>query len=365
MKRYWSMVSLSADSADLEEHLFAHAAGGFAAARLLVGEDGVRDVRGGQQADERLGDGLRPGVVAARAAHEEEVVDRFGFDPGGEFVAVLQDGHHRHVDPGVGCPGEAVLLLELPGVAAHAHRFQGLGRRAGEATLVGQVAPQLEDLVQLVERRRAHLDARAAGDAAPDLVLADQVVQAGAGRVGVGVVTQGAAHRLLGRQHQAHRAQRAAGGVGRAGVLAAAAARAGVQVLQVGPGEVGHGARADRLHFLDVGDEGHLPLGPPVAESDVGGGSERVQELGAAHQRDRPDDQDHVQHPVPLVKRLPGVGAGEDRQHLADPPAHEAHLLEAGEPRCRQPRPLEQEPGHDDHHEDHEGVVVVPSVGEA
>ncbi len=143
-------------------------------------------------------------------------------------------------------PGGAVELRLAPGVRGPLdvaqHRL-GLGRKARLDH--HEVAAQVDDVVDVLDRDRAGLDAGAAGHAVPDHLVAHR---AGHERAERAAGERGASlgEELVADAHDEElRRERLAGRVGGAGVLAAAAlgARDGVEHLL--PGQVGDGARPE------------------------------------------------------------------------------------------------------------------------
>ena len=131
------------------------------------------------------------------------------------------------------------LLLHLAvGIAAAFQRLERLLQGLRHVAVVDHAAPQVHDLVDVLDQQRAFLLAGAAGGAGPDFVFrvnaADQRLAVGGGaehRVMLEAVIPGFDGDEPGRERPAH-------GVGRALVRAPAAVGAGVEIQHVLPGEV-------------------------------------------------------------------------------------------------------------------------------
>jgi len=144
----------------LEEVLVARLAYGLPAAHLLLAEDAEADVRLLQDLRRRLGDLLQPGVVAAVAAGEVEVLHPLleGLDaepvgPGRAGLPVLVEGVALTGEPG----GHGAVGLDGAGEDAVARRHPADGNH----------------VVDLPDVTGAALGALAAGGAAPDLLFLD------------------------------------------------------------------------------------------------------------------------------------------------------------------------------------------------
>ncbi len=140
----------------LEDVLVAHSAGRVAGARLARAEDGEVDAGGLQQLRRRLGGGTRPLVEGRCAADPVQVLRR--------RVARLEHAHAQRLRP------RGALRLRLaPRIRGPLDVAQHRLRLGREARLDhDEVAAQVDDVVDVLDRHRARLDARAAGDAVPD-----------------------------------------------------------------------------------------------------------------------------------------------------------------------------------------------------
>ena len=216
----------------LEDVLVAHPPGGIAGARLARAEDGEVDPGRLHQLRGRLG--RRPGALVERRRAADPVEHL------GRRIARLEHAHAEPLRPrgpvGLGLAPRVGRALDVA-----QHRL-GLGREPGLDH--HQMPAQVDDVVDVLDRHRALLHARAAGDAVPHHVVADR---AGDERRRLGLPaggTGGGSGRPLGEEvvAQAHDQELGrevlAGRPRRAGILAAAALRARVRIDDLLPGHV-------------------------------------------------------------------------------------------------------------------------------
>ena len=241
---------------------------------------------------------------------------------------------------GAGSPGSRILTPELrrpvgalglrlaPGVRraldVAEHR---LGLRREARLDHHQVTAQVDDVVDVLDRHRARLHARAAGDAVPYRLLGHGAGDQRRLLLGEHVVAQAHDHEL-GRQ-------RLVGAPGRARVLAAAALRARVGVEHLLPGQVGGRARAEPElllgHRLVVEPQRLQPAaraGAPEPHVDRRGRD--VQVLGAGQVGQEREDRQHVrpdEHPLEDSGCL--IVAEQVRQRLGDRGPRRRPLVEA------------------------------------
>ena len=160
----------------LERVLVPHPPGRVAGARLARAEHREVDAGGLQQLGRRLRRRPRALVEGGGATDPVEHL--------GRLVAGLQ---HAHVEPfrPVG-PLRLRLAPRILGALDVAQHRLAVGREA--ALDHDEVTAEIDDVVDVLDRDRALLDARAAGDAVPDDVVADRVrherARLEAGRVG-------------------------------------------------------------------------------------------------------------------------------------------------------------------------------------
>ena len=250
---------------DLPDVVVAHPPSRVAGARLLLAEDREPDPGAVETGREGPGDAPVALVEGGRAADPVEDLDLVQLAGGGE----LGDGRDLEREPlrPVG-PGRLRLA---PRVAGPLHVREGSGQLGREArVLEDQVAPQPDDLVDVLDDHRAGLDAGTAGHAVPDRVVRDRGVhdrRRQAGRVGSGVVevvgvaddrrvrdevdpVLGVHGHLPDAHDERLGVEWLAGRIGRAGVLAAAALGAGEPVEEVLPAEVLERPHAERRRLV-------------------------------------------------------------------------------------------------------------------
>ena len=153
---------------DLEHVVVAHAARRVARARLLLPEHREPDARGMQAGRDGAGHLLVARVEGRRAA-----------DPV-EDLELVQPAVGGHRGDGLDLELERLRPVEPrrgglpPRVALVLHRAERPGQLLREPrVLEDEVAPQPDDLVDVLDEDRAGLDARAAGHAVPDRVVGD------------------------------------------------------------------------------------------------------------------------------------------------------------------------------------------------
>src|SRR5437867_10409983 len=160
-----------------------------------------------------------------------------------------------------------------PGIAGALdvrHRALRLGRR--RAFHEREVAPHIDDLVDVLDRHRTRLDACRAGRAGPELFRLRLGEMRGRGdlALGLGEELGAVAQQLVADvENDALRIERLAGRERGAVVRAAAAFRAGVAIEQLLPAQVPERGRAEGLLVLDVLDERQLAARGLLAEEDV------------------------------------------------------------------------------------------------
>ena len=327
--------------AHLVEVLVAELSERLAAALLLLAEDADPDPRSVadlHEAPRHLLVSLVEGGVAT-----DEVED----------VHLRPLAHQAHLKPLGPVPPAGVGKTE--GVAVHLDVVDGdhdlLARKL--PLHEHQVTAHIDDLVDVLDLCRTDLLAGAAGGAGPEHVLADRLDQVRAR------VAEGDLAYLLDDLHGRERLTRVPG---RAAVLAALAARAGVGVVDVLPGEIGDLVDPELLHpLLFQVDGGDRTLFPQVGEQVVGRRGEQVAELAPRDGDDETHDQEEVDPPPPLVQ-LPERGVVEPREL----PRHQgADRREPGEPRVLDqlrggdPRPLDEKAGAEDGGQKHMHQVIV------
>src|SRR5581483_5076735 len=219
----------------LEHILVPHAPGRIAGAGLALAEDREVDARLLQQLDGGLRGGARTLVESGRAP-----------DPVEDLGRRLAFGDDAHTEPFR--PRGAIALRLAPRVADTLDVAQHRLRLLREARLHHhEVAAQVDDVVDVLDRDRALVHARAAGHAVPDHLLGDAVAG------DLGEVAAGEQVRALGEQLIAHahdhelRREQLPRRVRRADVLATAALGAREGVHHLLPREIANraGAEAD------------------------------------------------------------------------------------------------------------------------
>ena len=247
----------------LEHVVIAHAPCRVAGARLLLAEDRERDAGRVEARRERPRDLPVALVERRRAADPVQDLELVQSLVGRE-LGDGRDGERQALRP-VG-PGRRRLAPRVRDALHVPERDVELRREA--RVLEDEVPAQPDDLVDVLDEHRAGLDARAAGDAVPDGVVRDRVVDdRGEHRLLVDRVGQAERGRrgrvrdereaVLGLDRHvpdAHdevlRVERLARVPGRAGLLAAAALGAREAVEQVVPAEVGERPQPERRVFL-------------------------------------------------------------------------------------------------------------------
>ena len=215
----------------LEGVLVAHPPGRVAGARLARPEDREVDARRLQQLRRRR---------ARSCGHARRTTRRSR--PSREPRAPASPGcEHAHVEA-LG-PVRPLRLRLAPRVLRSARRRAASSRLGREAALDhDEVAAEVDDVVDVLDRDRALVDARAAGDAVPDDVVADRVrdERRSASKPSVAEQLRPLGEQLVAQAHdQELRRQLLARRVGRADVLAAAALGAGHRVDHLLPRHVG------------------------------------------------------------------------------------------------------------------------------
>ncbi len=136
------------------EVFVAGAAGGVSGAALAFAEDGEVDFGVVEELDEGAGGFLRDGIVAGGAAYPVEDVG------GGVFVGGF--------DVEAVGPGEALLVVDAPGVLGALHAAEGGLELAGELAFDHDlVAADVDDVEHLLVLGGADFDAGSAGGAGP------------------------------------------------------------------------------------------------------------------------------------------------------------------------------------------------------
>ena len=290
----------------LEDVLVADPARRVTGAALAGAEDREIHIRG----LEHLGRGLR-GLACP-------LVERRGTaDP----VEVLGSGvtGFEDLDPQVGRPVGALGLRLAPwvrGALDVAEHRLGLGR---EARLDHhQVPAQVDDVVDVLDRDRAGLDARAARHAIPHALGRHRV------RHERCVVVLLGEHRISEPHDHELRGEDLAGGVRGAGVLAAAALGARERVEHLLPGEVGCFSCAEAEVLLgDVGvvelERLEAPAGASAPEPHVDRRHEDVQVLGAGEVGQEAQDRQDVDPDERALEDLRRLVVGEQmRERVRD-----------------------------------------------
>ena len=215
-------------------------------------------------------------------------------------------------------------------------------------------------MVDVLDRDRTGLHARATGDAVPHRVLGHRVRHQGVTLAREQVVTQAHDHQL--------RRERFARRECRAGILAASALGARERVEHLLPGEIrgGAGAEPDVIVALPLGRLELQRLKPAAGarahEPDVRGGGEDVQVLGAGQVGQECQDREHVhphEHPLQHPRGLP---AGEQvRERVGNRRGRGGPLVQMQRDPGRVPQ---QQRDHDrrDQAEDQVGLAQVAAV---
>ena len=270
----------------LEDVLVPHPARRVSGARLARAEDRDVDPGGEQQLHRRLGGEPGPFVERRGAADPVENLRR--------AASGREDAHAEALGP----RGALVLWL-APRIAAALdvaqHRL-GLGR---EARLDHDEVPsQVDDVVDMLDRDRALLDACAAGHAVPDDLVRDRIrderrrveraVSQHLRTFGEDVVAE--------IHDQELRRELLAGRVRRADVLAAPALGARHRVEDPLPGDVRDRARAEAdllVRRVEV-QRLEMPTGARAPEEDVRAGGRDVQVLRVGQVDEEREDDQHV-----------------------------------------------------------------------
>ena len=280
----------------LEDVLVAHPPRGVAGARLARAEDRDVEPGGEQQLHRRLGGPACPLVERGGAADPVEDL--------GRRVSRLE-----YADAEPFRPGRAFALRLAPRVRAPLdvaeHRL-GLGR---EARLDHDEVPaQVDDVVDVLDRDRALVDAGAARHAVPHDVVRDGVRDERRGvEAGVAEHLRALGEDVVAEIHdQELRRQLLPGRVRGADVLAAAALGAGHRVEDPLPGEVASGARAEAELVVRAVEAQRLEAARATAfaEEHVRTGSRDVQMLGVGEIDEEREDQQHVRPDEDALEHL-------------------------------------------------------------
>ena len=297
--------------------------------------------------DRRL---ARPLVERRRATDPVEDV--------GRRIAGLEHAHAELVGPrGALDLRLAPRVRRLLDVAQHR---LGLGREARVDH--HELTAEVDDVVDVLDRDRAHLDARAAGDAVPDHLLGHAV--AGDRRQALPARER---ERPLGEDLVAHahdqelRREQLPGRVRRAHVLAAAALGAREAVDDLLPRQVGDGADAEA--DLVVGHVEAQRLEPPAAprprEEHVHRGRRDVQVLRVRQVGEEAEDEREVRPDEDALEHARRRAAAEEvRERVRERRPAGRPLVQPG----RDPRPVPaRERDHDarDQREDQVGLAAV------
>ena len=276
--------------------LVANASGWVAVAGLLRAEDGKVDARLLQQPDEGPGD--RPvRVVVGRGAADEIQILR---------IRLLVDPFHAKAARPVG----TLRARHAVGVALALDAPQcPLGLLGEFALFKHQAATHIDDLGHVLDQHRAFLLAGPAGHARPDFVLLDRLANKFLSllrcpallrrRVADGL------EKIFASIDDDHLGiERLAGEKGGALLLAAATFGARVQVEQVLPRPLGHGADPVVFGVLQIDwRQRGAGFGGQLAEEDVRDGDDDVQVLRARNVDEEGEHRQDV-HPVEdLVRR--------------------------------------------------------------
>ena len=273
---------------DLVEILVAQPAGGIAAALLLHAQHRELHARGPQDLHERGRDLLVAFVERARAADVETIL--------GVRVHPLAVDRHFH---GRG-PLAALVKADAPGVGVLFHVLQGqlaLGRQV--AFHQGEVATQVDNLLDVLVGHRTLVLAGAAGGAGPEGVGGDLVRALADERqpflaFGLEALVD---HGVLDAEVELLGRERLAGDVGRAHEVATATLLAGDAVEELFPGELGDGVDAPLFLLFQVGDVLHPALGLERGEEDVERGRHDVLVLGERQEVEEPEEDKVVEPP--------------------------------------------------------------------
>ena len=243
----------------LPQVLVADASGRVAVAGLLGGEDGERDSGGAEDLHESARHLLIAPVVRRGAPDEVEV------------LGVGLFGERRHAQ--IVCPVAARFTRLAPGVAGtldvrHRPLSLGWGRSLHEREL----PPHVDDLVDVLDRHGAGLNAGRTRRARPELFgFGFQVVGRWRRfRFGVAEDLRAVAEELIADvEDDLLRIEEFSGRECRAVVRAAPALRAGVAIEELLPRKVANGCRAEGLLILDVLDQAERPPRRLLAEEHV------------------------------------------------------------------------------------------------
>ena len=268
----------------LEHVLVPHPAGRIACARLARAENREVDPRLLQQLHGRLGRLARALVVGGRAAHPVEDLRR--------RLAFLDDTHSEVLGPrGTVALRLAPRIADPLDVAQHR-----LGLLREVRLHHHEVAAQVDDVVDVLDRHRAFVDARPAGDAVPHHLLRHAVPD-DRRQLSAGEQVRAFGQQLVANAHdQQLRRQELASRVCRADVLAAAALRARERVDHLLPRQVAD--RPDAEAHLLVGHVEAERLEPATsarpAEEDIYCGGRDVQVLRVRQVGEEREDHEHV-----------------------------------------------------------------------
>ena len=347
----------------LVEVLVAEAACGLAVAELFLAEAGEIDAGLLEEARESLGRFLVPVVEGAGAA---DVIEIFR-------VGLVGDRRHVHA----GRPVEPLLRADAPRVRLRLHPLERPRELGGKARLLlHQVAPHVDDLVDVLDHHGTRLLARATDVAGPEhLVLDDGTDDVLSDLGGLGAVPVGAARDALGDhlvlvrieivpevEQQLARRERLAGGRRRTLRGAAAALGAAEHVEDLLPVEVVDVRAAEARRVLEV-LLGELADRLELAEEDVGQRRDDVEVL-RARQQVQEDEHDEVVDPpgdVTDTGRDAGIRRREQpcdaaRDRLPRALAHDAGIGRVD----HEPAPVVEEPGQHDRRDEAEDDVCFP-----
>ena len=343
----------------LERVLVAHPPSGVARARLARAEDGEVDAGGLQQLRGRLRGRLRALVVGGGAA-----------DPVEHLGGRLPRLQHAHVEPlrPVGALGLRLAPGVLRALDVAQHR---LAVRREAALDHDEVAAQVDDVVDVLDRHRALLHAGAAGDAIPDDVVADGVRDERGRLERLSPLRRGEEVRPLGEQlvAQAHdqelRRELLARRVRRADVLAAAALGARHRVDHLLPRHVGDRGRAEAHLGLVLDREVErleAAAAARAAEPDVDRRRRDVEVLGVRQVGEEADDEQDVRPDEdPLAHLGPRALAEHLRDRVRDRRGRRGPLVQPGRDQRRVPE-QQREHDHRDQPEDQVGLAEVAAL---
>src|SRR6266542_3618733 len=329
----------------LPEVLVADPAGRVAVAGLLRAEDRERDAGCSEDPRERLRDTLIAPIERRRAADEVEVLG----------IGLL--GDRRHVQPLRPAPAVGGRLApRIPGPLDVRERSLRLRRCRG--LLHREVAAHVDDLVDVLDRDRALLDAGRARRAGPQLVgLRGELMRRRRARRG-GVAQELiplAQEEVAQVQHDLLRIERLAGRERRAVVGTPAALGAGVTVEVLLPREVAQGRGPEGLAILDALDQPERTARPLRPEEHDRQGRDDVQVLRLREVRGEREHGGDVDPPR----------AGEDGARRRAPTdrrderRERRRRLAAGDELGRDARALEDEQRDHEHADEREDDVAV------